>query len=176
MKRMIFVLLAVFMASGGLKAEMFFGFNEEGETIRYSGSATVIDVVEWDCCIAVTLANKYYTHKADTIVKNISQRDVNVFLRYLSIGDKIDFSLCSEPYAYIRRIRLNGDVNPYFVKNKVGCGIAKVARVRDDGVIILENGIVIRKPKRKHKVGDMVAYRDSPIYFLMGIERRKRVQ
>jgi hypothetical protein len=157
MKKIFFTLLFVFAAMF-VKAEAFTGLNSANQVVRYCGTSEVISVDKCDCCTVVKLVNEYRSLDSDTIVERVFNGAV--FVGYLSVGDKIDFCMSEYDDAFIvKRVRLKGSDESLFLDDIKGKGVSSVLRVSDEGVILLANGLIIKRPKQQHQIGDIVAYR-----------------
>ena len=87
------ILLAFVVMTIAVNAEKHTALCGENEVVHFCGTSEVISVEETESDIIVTLANDYRLFAKDTIVEEISKSSSNYFLRYLSVGDKIDFCL-----------------------------------------------------------------------------------
>ena len=172
MKR-ILLFAAIVMVSTMANAQAFFGVSESGNLINYCGTSEIIGITECDCSVVVTLANEYRVGKADTLYERIPSEDMDFFLRYLSVGDKVDFCIEDDNFI-VKRVRLIGGTLSHFVGDNP-IGVTRVLRIKDDGTLILENGLIIRNPKDDHEIGDEVAYKEDRQLFMMAKEIRRRV-
>ena len=152
------------------EAKSFYGINCEGDTVHFCGTATVIAVEETETHVDVTLAGEYCTVKNDTVVEHIPKWDKDFFLLYLKEGDKVDFCI-GHRELIVRRVRLQGGVDNYFIDAGSPKGEAKVLRIGEGGVLVLENGVVILEPKQLHQVGDKVSYKEKRFSVMMAKEK-----
>lgn len=177
MKKKIFLLFVMIMAISAVEAqEKFFGVNANDEMVRYSSTATVVDVKDCCCCYRriVTLAVENQFADNDTIVERVPAGDYDFFINYLTVGDKFDFNQEGN-YLSVIRIRPDGKEHNFFMRSKPQKGVAKVLRVKDNGGVVLDNGIIIKRPKQQYEVGDKVCYKESWRYVAMAREIKERV-
>ena len=161
------------MVNANAIAESFTGTDANGQKVRYSGTTTVI--TKDSCCcgnLEIAYCNLYRSFPSDTINEVINEKE-NYFVKYLEVGDQIDFCLTSDFDFMVKRIRFSGTEHIYFIENVVEATESEVVRVSGDGTICLKNGVIIIKPRYEYNIGDVVFYKTSLQEFPLGRDKRK---
>ena len=172
MRKILFIMFTV-LAMVNVNAERFTGVDANGQTVRYSGTVTVI--AKNVCCgnIEISYRNEYRSFPPDTMNEVVKESEF-YFVKYLEVGDKLDFCLTPDFDYMVRRVRFLGKENACFDENVAGCGESVVLRIYEDGTLCLENGVIIIKPRYEYNLGDTVCFRTSIQEFPLGRDLKRR--
>ena len=120
----------------------------------------------------ITCSNLFSNKKTKSVKESYENGDSH-FMRYLAVGDTVDFYYASGENFEYEVIRIRVSEHSMFWFDIPKHGEAQVLRA-EQGYLILDNGTIVKEDKRnqQYAVGDIVEYKKTAKPFLVKVKKR----